>query len=67
MREGYHPAEMYDFVSETVLVGRNSALRSGLKTGKKPDQDQTKTGLLKDCSPVFSNFKIKDCKKTGLV
>jgi hypothetical protein len=43
-----------------------SALRSGLKTGKRPEKNRTKTSLLKDCSPVFSNFEIEDRKKTGL-
>ena len=44
-----------------------SAWKSGLKTGKRPEKDQIKTGLLKDCSSVFSNFEIKDPKKTGIM
>jgi hypothetical protein len=53
-------AELNVFLTENL---ETSALRSGLKTGKKPDQDQTKTDLFKDCSPVFSNFEIKDPKR----
>ncbi len=44
-----------------------SAWKSSLKTEKRPEKDQTKTSLLKDCSLVFSNFEIKDCKKTGIM
>jgi len=50
---------MGDLMGQLVLEGPVS----------RPVQDQKKTGprpVFKDCSLGFSNFKTKDCKKTGL-
>ena len=41
----------------------SSALRSGLKTGKRLEKNRTRTSLLKTAVLVFSNFKIKDRKR----
>ena len=44
----------------------NSVCKSSLKTAKRPQPDQTKTGKDQTSSPVFWFLRIKDCKKTGL-
>ena len=44
----------------------NSVCKSGLKTGKRPRLDRTKTGKRPDCSLGLWYLKIKDRKKTGL-
>ena len=55
--KGGRPGQIY----QNIVVP--SALRSSLKTGKRPEKDWTRTGLLKTAVLVFPEFEIKDCKR----